>query len=119
MANPKITYTEIYGILYPDLKLEDTTNYHIGRYGRLREEFNETNNVAMWHELSRNGFLNEYLYEIDTKAGEYKDGLIEQMAEAQYVTEKLKSENQMEWVGRMNNICHSAHEIVLHDLIYN
>jgi hypothetical protein len=41
------------------------------------------------------------------------------MAEAQDVTERLKAENQMEWVGRMNNVRACADEIVLNELIYD
>jgi hypothetical protein len=40
------------------------------------------------------------------------------MAQAQGVTEELKAQNQMEWVGRMNNIRHSAEEAILNELIY-
>ena len=34
------------------------------------------------------------------------------------VTEQLKSENQMQWVGMMNNIRHCAEEVVLRDIVY-
>ena len=45
--------------------------------------------------------------------------LVKEMAEKQGVTEALKAENQMEWVGRMNNICNEATEFVNAELIYN
>lgn len=45
--------------------------------------------------------------------------LVNQMAEREGVTEKLKADNQMEWVARMNNIRNKATEIVNHDIIYN
>lgn len=44
--------------------------------------------------------------------------LVKQMAEAEGVTEQLKADNQMEWVGRMNNIRSRAMEMVNNDLIY-
>ena len=44
---------------------------------------------------------------------------VKEMAEKQGVTEALKAENQMEWVGRMNNICNQATEFVNAELIYN
>ena len=44
--------------------------------------------------------------------------LVKQMAEAEGVTEQLKADNQMEWVGRMNNIRNRAMEIVNSELIY-
>ena len=45
--------------------------------------------------------------------------LVEQMAEREGVTEQLKAENQMEWVGRMNNIRSRVMEIVNNELIYS
>lgn len=44
--------------------------------------------------------------------------LVKQMAEMEGVTEQLKADNQMEWVGRMNNIRNWAMEIVKAELIY-
>ena len=44
--------------------------------------------------------------------------LVEQMKQAQGITEQLKAENALEWTGRMNNICSRATEIVNHDIIY-
>ena len=44
--------------------------------------------------------------------------LVKQMAESEGVTEKLKAENQMLWVGKMNAIREAATEIVNNDLIY-
>jgi len=65
------------------------------------------------------GKLTEYLYEIDTAAQELWYNIIRQMVVAQGVTEQLKAKNQMEWVGRINNIQHSAGEVVLSELIYD
>ena len=44
---------------------------------------------------------------------------VKEMAEKQGVTEALKAENQLEWAGRMNNICNQATEFVNAELIYN
>ena len=65
------------------------------------------------------GKLEYHLKEIGEAAEEMSDRLVEQMKKAEGVTEKLKAENQMEWVGRMNSIRSRAEEIVLNDLIYN
>ena len=45
--------------------------------------------------------------------------IVEQMKQAQGITEQLKAENQMEWVARMNNIQACAREVVNAELIYN
>ena len=63
--------------------------------------------------------LNRYLADVNKQAEDMFFRLIKQMAEREGVTEKLKSDNQMEWVARMNNIRSRATEIVNHDIIYN
>ena len=57
------------------------------------------------------GKLNSYLAAIDEQAQEHLETLIEQMKQAQGITEQLKAENTLEWVGRMNNIRTCAMEI--------
>ena len=63
--------------------------------------------------------MEAHLQEMGTAAEEMFDRLVEQMKKSEGVTEKLKAENQMEWVGRLNCIRSRAEEIVLNDLIYN
>ena len=69
--------------------------------------------------LLTSGRLNEYLAEIDKQAKDMFLRLIKQMSEREGVTEQLKAENQIEWVGRMNNIRSRAVEIVNAELIYS
>ena len=64
------------------------------------------------------GRLNEYLHEIDEECYEMRDRLVEQMKEKQGVTEKLKAENQMMWVGKMNNLIACAEEIVVREVVH-
>lgn len=64
------------------------------------------------------GKLNGYLADIDRQAEEMFLRLVKQLAEAEGVTEQLKADNQMEWVGRMNNIRSRAMEMVNNNLIY-
>ena len=59
-----------------------------------------------------------YLADIDRQANEMYDLLIEQMKEAESITEELKEQDQLEWVQRMNNIQQRSREIVCNDLIY-
>ena len=65
------------------------------------------------------GTLNRYLAGINQQAEQMFHRLIEEMAQKQGVTEQLKSEHPMEWIGLMNNIQACAREIVNHDIIYN
>ena len=63
--------------------------------------------------------INGYLCDINNQAEDMFIRLVKEMAEKQGVTEALKAENQMEWVGRMNNIRNRATELVNAELIYN
>ena len=69
-------------------------------------------------ELLLDGKLNEYLHEIDEECYEMLDRIVEQMKVKQGVTEQLKAENQMLWVGKMNNIIACAEEIVVREVVY-
>ena len=63
--------------------------------------------------------LYDYLLQLNRDAEDTFNRLVKQMAESEGVTEQLKADNQMEWVGRMNNIRNRATEIVNHNIIYN
>ena len=69
-------------------------------------------------DLLTSGELNAYLADIDRQAEELFLRLVKQMAEAEEITEKLKASDQMEWVGRMNNIRNRATELLTAELIY-
>ncbi len=97
------------GLYYPDIRLPEGTHYEIGRYGRMR---------ALYLELLLDGNLNEYLHQMDEECYQMMERLVEQMKAKHGVTEQLKSENQMQWVGMMNNIRHCAEEVVLKDIVY-
>ena len=62
--------------------------------------------------------LNEYLHDIDEECYEMLDRIVEQMKVKQGVTEQLKAENQMLWVGKMNNIIACAEEVVVREVVY-
>lgn len=73
----------------------------------------------MYYNLLTSGKLNNYLSDIDQQAEDMFSRLVKQMAEREGVTEKLKAENQMEWVGRMNNIRNRAKEVINNELIFS
>ena len=105
-------------IYYPDLQLSEETNYNIGKFGHMRCEYLKEFRHRYYMELLLDGKLNEYLHEIDEECYEMLDRIVEQMKEQQGVTEELKAENQMMWVGKMNNIIACAEEIVVRELVY-
>ena len=101
----------------PNLKAPEGT-YNIGRYGKLHSIFIKENRPAFYSMKMLNGTWLAYLEEIDTSAKEMVDMFITDMAVEQGITEELKAKNQMAWVGAMNNIRHSAEEIVCKDLLF-
>ena len=72
----------------------------------------------LYTNLLTSGKLNSYLADIDKQAEDMFLRLVEQIANREGVTEQLKAENQIEWIGRMNNIRSRAMEIVNAELIY-
>ena len=92
--------------------------YSLRVYGRLHKEFIKNYRKGFYSSLILQGELDEYLYEINREAYNMLNDLISKFAEQEGVTEKLKKENQMEWLRRMNNLRNRAVEIVKYELIY-
>ena len=89
------------------------------RFAKMRHRYLREHRNGIYSGMFLNGKSEDHLKEIGETAEEMFDRLVEQMKKSEGVTEKLKAENQMEWVGRMNSIRSRAEEIVLNDLIYN
>ena len=90
----------------------------VGVWGQRHLRYLKQHRKVLYTNLLTSGKLNSYLADIDKQAEDMFLRLVIQMAEKEDVTEKLKAENQMEWVGRMNNIRSRAMEIVNAELIY-
>lgn len=112
-----IDYILVGDYYIPDLKLPEE-NRPIGRYGRLHWEYLKQEHPARYSSLILTGKLWTYLADLNEQAEERLDLIIEQMKAAEGVTEELKAKNQLEWVGRMNNIRSRAEEIINSELIY-
>ena len=112
-----LSYT-LHGDYYlPDLVInEEETTY--GKYGIMRKQFLKEHRSARYQYLVLTGKLTEHLNQVDKEASEKVEMLMEQMAEQWDVTEELKTQNQMEWMQRMNNIKTNAEEVVLKENIY-
>ena len=112
-----MSYT-LHGDYYlPDLVLrEEEPTY--GKYGMLRKQFLKEHRSARYQYLLLIGKLNEHLNQTDQEAREQVEMLMKQMAEKKGATEELKVQDQMKWVGLMNNIKVSAEEIILKNMVY-
>ena len=112
-----IDYILVGDYYIPDLKLPEE-NRPIGRYGRLHREYLKQEHPARYSFLILTGKLWTYLADMNEQAEERLDLIIGQMKATEGVTEELKAQNQLEWVGRMNNIRSRAEEIINNELIY-
>ena len=113
----EITYSK-YGDYYlPDLAVSKEEPATYGRFGRMRLKYLKEHRRAVYINLKTSGQLTHHLNEIDREANEMLRLLIMQMTLAQGITEQLKAEDQMAWVGAMNNIRGAAEEVVLHNFI--
>ena len=90
----------------------------IGVWGQRHLRYLKQHRKVLYTNLLTSGKLNSYLADIDKQAEDMFSRLVKQLTEREGVTEQLKAENQMEWVGRMNNIRSKAMEIVTAELIY-
>ena len=90
----------------------------IGIWGQRHLRYLEEHRRVRYANLLTSGKMNSYLADIDRQAEELFLRLVKQMAAAEGITETLKANNQMEWVGRMNNVRSRAFEIVEADIIY-
>ena len=84
----------------------------------LRRQFLKEHRSARYQYLLMTGELTGHLNQVDQEAREQVETLVKQMVEKQGVTEQLKMQDLMKWVGLMNNIKVSAEEIVLKEIIY-
>ncbi len=102
----------------PCLELPKEENKPIGIWGQRHLRYLKQHRRVLYTNLLTSGKLNSHLAEIDKQAEDMFFRLVKQLAEIEGVTEKLKAENQMEWVARMNNIRARATEIINTELIF-
>ena len=90
----------------------------IGVWGQRHLRYIKEHKRTLYANLLTSCKLNSYLADIDKQATDIFSRLVKQLAEKENLTEKLKAENQMLWVHKMNNICNRATEIVNTEVIY-
>lgn len=113
----EITYTNHEGFYLPNLTLPRKEEASFGRYGRLRLKYLKEHRKVLYINLLTSGELTRHLNETDRQAREMLELLVKQMAQAQGITEQMKAEDQMTWIGAMNNIRSAAEERIIRDLI--
>ena len=91
----------------------------IGLWGQRHLKYIQKCCKPFFNKMIREHTLYDYLLQIDRDAEEMFSELVKRMAIQEGVSEQLKADNQIEWVGKMNNIRQRATEIINHDIIYN
>ena len=113
------TYTQVGDYMLPDLlPAEEEKEANIGVWGMRHKRYLKQNHKVLYYNLLTSGKLNSYLADIEQQAQDLFLRLVNDLAEKECVTEKLKSTDMMLWVQNMNNIRNRATEIVNVELIY-
>ena len=112
------TYTLQGDYYLPNLTLPARENKPTGIWGQRHLRYIRQHRKVFYTNLLTSGKLNSYLADIDRQAAELFFRLVEQMAEREGITENLKAEQPMEWVGKMNALREAAAEIVNAEVIF-
>ena len=105
--------------LIPDLSLSETVETPLGKYGRMRKTYLKEHRPVLLTNLLLSEKLYPHLREIDETAQSRLETMMPKLMEAAGISEKLKAENPMQWVGLMNNCKAQAEETILRELVYS
>ena len=102
---------------YPCLEVPEAPK--VGRFGMVYQDYLRNHKRVTYSGLMLSGKLKEQIEEVDRQAEEMFSQLVEQMKQAEDVTEQLKAADQMEWVRRMNSIRNRTEEIVKSEVVFS
>ena len=115
--NNGIDYTLVGEVYLPNL-ISTETNYEIGMWGQRHLDYIKHHRKVFYTSLLTSCKLNSYLHEVDVRATEMYDRIVNQLKKQQGITEQLKADDMMAWVQEMNNISNQAREVVNSKIIY-
>ncbi|MCI7595984.1 MAG: TnpV protein [Lachnospiraceae bacterium] len=115
----EIEYIQSGDFQIPNLIVNKEPEGMLTKFGLMRKNFLKEHKRGIYSGMLLKGTLKEHCLTIQEQADQRMDLLTEQMAKDQGVDEQMKRNDQMKWVGLMNNIRNSAEEIVLSELIYS
>lgn len=102
----------------PNIHLEETNEYQLGKYGRMRKRYLEEHCPVLFNRMVLDGSLWKHLSEVDAVCRERMECTVSAMARQEGVSEKLKATDPLEWVRCMNSIHSSAEEITYAEVVY-
>ena len=115
-----ITYTQDGDYKLPNLTIKETNDKPLNKYGLLKLDYLKKNKKALYQQLLMTNELNNFLFSVGKEAQEMVDRLMDDyIKNVSRLSEKEKQQDQLSWVGLMNNYKSCAEEIVLQELIYN
>ena len=118
--NTNIQYRRVGDFNIPNLTIPpEEANVTLGKWGMLHKDYLEKHNRVLFNLLLTQGKLYQHCAGIENQARVMFDTLVEQMKEAEGVTEHLKEENQMKWICHIQNIEARVREIVEKEIIFN
>ena len=112
------TYTQQGDYVLPNLTLPAEEERPISIWGQWHARYLKQHHRILYYNLLTSGKLNAHLTEIDRQAEGLFFRLVNQMAEREGVTERLKVADQMAWIGKMNSILNTALKIINEELVY-
>ena len=115
----ELKYRQNGDYLLPDIRLSETEEQPLGKYGRMRKDYLKEHRPILFNQLLLSEKLYPHLREIDETAHRRLEQMLPQMAEKAGVTESLKMSDPMRWAGLMNNLKSQAEEIILTELVFN
>ena len=113
-----IHYTLHGDYYFPDIATPEADSKPIGKWGVMHLYYLKTHRPGAYSQLILSGKLYRHLADLNEQAQARLEGMIRQMQRSEGVDERMKAQDQMLWVGRMNSILNRAEEIVLNELIY-
>lgn len=114
-----LTYTQTGDYLVPDLTMEMQDDRPLDKYGMMYRQHLQQSKPIYYNTLALDGTLHQHLLETQDRVNQRMNQMIAQMKQAEGVTEQMKADSQMSWVGAMNNIRSRAEEVVLQEMIFS
>ena len=118
LENQKLNYVTQGDYCLPCIRTKEQTELHIGAWANRHRQYLKQHHRIKYYNLLTSERLYPYLADIEEQAGAMFSQLVKSLAEKENVTEKLKADNPMLWVQKMNNIRNRAMEVVNGEVIF-